>query len=178
MTRDLILGFDVSKKRIGVGVVCYQTGQCVDAQVWMTDKPGFELARRCSLVEWYANSLIGTTVHAVFLEDTFLMRHTGMVDSIVALGNVEALAAFLWPGRLVDRIKPTTWRKTLNLQPRGKDDPLFYAREHFHNDTGTHLSAHLGVPATRSKSSGEQDAADALCIAKAGRELLWRGGVE
>lgn len=178
MTRDVVIGLDVSKKRIGAGIVDYQTGACIHAAIWHTSLPGQELAQRCEAISVYAHDLAGMNVIAVFLEDTFLMRHTGMVDSIVAIGNVEALAATHWPDRLIDRIKPSAWRKTLNLQARGKDDPLFYAREHFHTDTGTHLADHLNVKPTRAKSSGEQDAADAICIAKAGRELLWRGGVE
>ena len=176
MATTCVVAFDVSARRIGGAVVDYTSGKITHASVMHTNT-GDDLNARYDQFATFAATLDYFPI-GVFIEDGFLMRHTGMVATLCAIGNIEAWSHTQWPGTLVTRIKPATWRKTLGLQSRGKDDPLFYARENFHTDTGKHLANHLNVKSTRSKTSGEQDAADAICIAKAGRELLWRGGVE
>lgn len=173
----IVLGFDVSKRRVGAATVDYTTSSILDASLHhITDTPS-DITNRHTAFQAIAKAANKRgVVLAVFIEDGFLMRHTGMLASLYAIGHIEAWAHQTWPGILVDRIKPATWRSTLGLAARGKDDPLFFAREHFHTDTDTHLATHLGTKSTQAKSSGEQDAADAICIALAGRALLWRGG--
>lgn len=174
-----ILGLDVSKKRIGAALVDHHTNRILDASTHTISTDPNELTNRLDTFTRIAtHTNRRTTLLAVFIEDGFLVRHTGMLASLYAIGHIEAWATQKWRGTLIDRIKPATWRTTLNLQAHGKDDPLFYAREHFHHDTNTHLATHLNVNRSNPRTSGEQDAADAICIALAGRALLWRGGVE
>lgn len=167
--RSLVIGLDVSPLRIGWALVSYETGEAINAGCQIVAANDDLRARREAFRE-VARTADGLgDVGAVILEDAYAgPNRAGTIRHALAIGNVEAFAAARWPDVLVDRLGAAAWRSQLSLEQRGKEAPLEYARAVWSADVGGELGACVA------KARHEQDAADALCIAKAGHGIVWR----
>lgn len=166
--RSLVIGLDVSPRRIGWAAISYETGETLNAGCQIVAADDDLRARREAFRELARTADGVGDVGAVILEDAYAgPSRAGTIRHALSIGNVEAFAAARWPDVLVDRVAPATWRSVLGLEQRGKADPLEYARQAYQADTGRRLGECVTVKAH------EQDAADALCIAKAGHVIVW-----
>lgn len=167
-TRTLVVGLDVSARRIGWALVSYETGQALNAGCQIVSATDDLRARREAFREVARSADALGDVGAVILEDAYAgPNRAGTIRHALAVGNVEAFAATRWPSVLVDRVKPATWRRVLGLEARGKASPLAYAADAYRVETGGELADRV------SKRAHVQDAADAVCIAKAGHVIVW-----
>jgi len=159
--RSLILGLDVSARRIGWALIDYDSGEVV--RLGTEDTPaggvsGDDLLERREAFTEIARTADGLgDVCAVLVEDAFVgPNRQGSLVHAMAIGNVEAFAAARWGTILVDRLRVGVWRSVLGLPARGKGPVLVWAR-------GVVGGGLFG-----------QDAADALAVARAAFVLLWR----
>lgn len=155
-THSLILGLDVSARRIGWATVSYQTGEPITCGVQHVSADDDLRARRIAFREVARDAEARGDVCAVLLEDAHAgPSRRGTVIHALSVGNVEAWAAARWPDTLVDRITPAAWRSAVGLPSQGKQPVL---------DWATQLLSYRPT----------QDAADALGVARAAHVLVWR----
>lgn len=152
--RSLILGLDVSPKRIGWALVNYETGYHVAHGVEHVAGDDDLRARRLAFSEIARDADARGDVCAVILEDAYVgVSRRGTITHAVSVGNVEAWAATRWPDQLVVRLAPASWRKAVGLPTRGKEPVLEWAE--------------------RVCGPVSQDEADAIGVAAAGFALVW-----
>jgi len=153
--RSIILGLDVSPKRIGWALIDYDNGHHLAHGVEHVNGDDDLRARRIAFRDVTHTADARGDVCAVFVEDAYVgASRRGTIIHAMSIGNVEAWAANRWPDQLVARIAPATWRSTLGLPTRGKEPVMAWASER------------VGVVS--------QDEADALGVACAGHALVWR----
>lgn len=156
--RSLILGLDVSARRLGWALVDYETGAPVACDVQHVSADDDLRARRVAFREIARDADARGDVCAVLLEDAHAgPSRRGTVIHALSVGNVEAWAAARWPDVLVDRVTPAAWRSAVGLPSQGKQPVLDWATD-----------------LLRFRPS--QDAADALGVAVACHALVWQGG--
>lgn len=154
--RTLILGLDVSARRIGWALVDYETGTPVACDVQNVPANDDLRARRLAFREVARDADARGDVCAVLLEDAHAgPSRRGTIIHALSVGNVEAWAAARWPDVLVDRVTPAAWRSAVGLPLQGKQPVMDWATEL------------LGCKPS-------QDAADALGVARACHALVWR----
>lgn len=152
--RGLILGLDVSPKRIGWAIVNYDNGYHVAHGVQHVVGDDDLRARRLAFAEIARGADARGDVCAVILEDAYVgVSRRGTITHAVSVGNVEAWAAARWPDQLVVRLAPASWRAAVGLPVRGKGGVLEWAERV------------CGVVS--------QDEADAMGVAAAGFALVW-----
>lgn len=153
--RSLILGLDVSPRRIGWALINYDNATYIKANTTHTPR-GNDLTNRQQAFTDIARTADSLgDICAIILEDAYAgPNRAGTITHALSIGNVEGFAATRWPSILVERIKPATWRKHCGLPRQGKEPVKEWAA----NKTGTLL---------------DQDASDALAIAHAGHHLIW-----
>lgn len=157
LPRSLILGLDVSARRIGWAAVSYETGEPIASGVQHVSANDDLRARRIAFREVARDADARGDVCAVLLEDAHAgPSRRGTVIHALSVGNVEAWAAARWPDVLVDRVTPAAWRSAVGLPSQGKQPVLDWATD-----------------LLRFRPS--QDAADALGVARACHALVWRG---
>lgn len=155
--QSLILGLDVSARRIGWALVDYETGAPVQCGVQHVPADDDLRARRIAFREVARDADARGDVCAVLLEDAHAgPSRRGTVIHALSVGNVEAWAAARWPDVLVDRVTPAAWRSSIGLPTKGKQPVIDWATD-----------------LLRFRPS--QDAADALGVARACHVLVWRG---
>lgn len=153
--RALILGLDVSARRIGWALVDYETGKPIACDVQAVSADDDLRARRVAFREVARDADARGDVCAVLLEDAHAgPSRRGTVIHALSVGNVEAWAAARWPDVLVDRVTPAAWRSAAGLPSKGKQPVMDWATELL-------------------RYRPTQDAADALGIATAGHRLVW-----
>lgn len=153
--RSLILGLDVSARRIGWAIIDYDSAEVI--RYGTADTPsGDDLLNRRDAFTEIARTADGLgDVCAVVIEDAYVgPNRRGSLQHAMAIGNVEGFAALRWGTILVDRMGATVWRGALGLPAQGKGGVLDWARGLVGEDLG-------------------QDAADALAIACAAHVVLW-----
>lgn len=156
--RSVIVGLDVSPKRIGWAVVDYDTGHHIRHGVEHVTGDDDLRARRIAFRNVTHAAESRGDVCAVILEDAYVgVSRRGTIVHAVSVGNVEAWAAMRWPDQLVVRLAPATWRAAVGLPTRGKEAVMAWA------------CAYVG--------DMTQDEADALGIATAGHILVWSSDV-
>ena len=156
--RSLILGLDVSARRVGWALVDYETATPVACDVQHVAADDDLRARRIAFREVARDADARGDVCAVLLEDAHAgPSRRGTVIHALSVGNVEAWAAARWPDVLVDRVTPAAWRSAVGLPSQGKQPVLDWA-----------------TALLRYRPS--QDAADALGVAVACHVLVWQGG--
>lgn len=153
----VILGLDVSPRRIGAALVDYETGTAIRAETHGVDRDDDLRARRTAFRNIAQDAETESDVCLVILEDAYSgPNRRGTIIHALAIGNVEAFAQTRWPDILVARISPATWRGLIGIK-EGKDAVRAWAGARLDSDV-------------------DQDAADALAIATAGYELTRTGG--
>ena len=155
--RALIIGLDVSERRIGYAILNYDTGKCVETGVMRTPA-GDDLNTRVQA--WHSISHAANQtgdIELVLIEAPWSgPNRQGSIRGAMAVGNLAGIAASrLGRNVLVDTIQPTQWRALCGISTRGKEPVMQWA-------TNT-----LGRQVT-------QDEADALGIATAAHQLAWR----
>lgn len=153
--RSLILGLDVSPRRIGWAVVNYDDASYVKAATSHTKRDNDLTNRRDAFTEIARTADSLGDVCAVILEDAYAgPNQRGTINHALSVGNVEAFAIARWPTILVERINAPQWRRLCGLPARGKEPVSQWAA----NKTGHVL---------------DQDASDAFAIAVAAHKLVW-----
>jgi Holliday junction resolvasome RuvABC endonuclease subunit len=154
--RSLILGLDVSARRIGWAIINYDDATPIKHGTEHTASGDDLTNRRVAFLEIARTADALGDVCAVIIEDAYAgPNRAGTVAHALSVGNVEGLAAARWPGVLVDRVRPAVWRSVIGVASTGKDC------------VGVWAARLVGVEV------GE-DAADALGVACAGHVLIWQ----
>lgn len=149
----VILGLDVSPRRIGAALVDYETGAAIRAETHHVSRHDDLRARRTVFKNIAQDAETNSDVCVVVLEDAYSgPNRRGSILHALAIGNVEAFAQNRWPDILVTRISPATWRSSIGIK-EGKDEVRRWA-------------------ALRLGTNVDQDSADALAIATTAYELL------
>jgi hypothetical protein len=186
--RSLLLGLDVSPRRLGWGLVDLVTGEpvaCGCEQLWV-EKP----KRMREEIDWQDHPKrtsravseipLGATMHcrragevqAVYVEHP-ISRYPGMAyDEGVAVGIAIAEVKRRWPWAPVQTLKPSEWRQLAGLPGNASKDAV--------NESAQLLAYHSGLRKVRYETL-PQDAADGLLIAVAGQKRnaeSWDRGVE
>ena len=163
--RSLLLGIDVSPKRMGWGLVDLITGEPVSCGMEPIDLPhaGWHhqqvqraLRRVGDVALWDSDEPRGE-IQAVFIEDTAGAGKFRQHDAGRAQGMVQAEVERRWPWVTVQFLKPSEWKKLAGLKGNAsKGEVSLHA-----------LDLLVAVPG--SPLVVYQDALDALLIAVAGQ---------
>ena len=172
--RSLLLGIDVSPKRMGWGLVDLITGEPVSCGMEPIDLPhaGWHhqqvqrAIRNFSEIDRYANGKLYGEIQAVFIEDTAGAGKFRQHDAGRAQGMVQAEVERRWPWVTVQFLKPSEWKKLAGLKGNASKEEVYLRA----------LDLGFGVEQPGDQSRvlewvvpGGQDAADAGCIAVAGQ---------
>jgi Holliday junction resolvasome RuvABC endonuclease subunit len=183
--RSLLLGIDVSPKRLGWGLVDLVTGEpvaCGCESIDLPDHGWMHQQVQRALFNGPTNSMFEpgcrktSEIQAVFIEDTAQAGKYRQHDAGRAQGIVQAEVERRWPHVVpVQFLKPSEWKKLAGLKG---------------NATKAQIEAHVlemqaqyehDDPVKYALDFGMQDAADALLIAVAGQrrngETWERGSV-
>ena len=158
--RSLLLGIDVSPKRMGWGLVDLITGEPVACGMEPIDLPHVgwhhqQVARALGVID--PGGPDDFEIQAVFIEDTAGAGKFRQHDAGRAQGMVQAEVERRWPWVTVQFLKPSEWKKLAGLKGNATKGEVMTLAE----GIGDHV--HPGP------SSMSQDAADALLIAVAGQ---------
>ena len=154
----VIIGLDVSERRIGFAILNYDSGACVSTGVMHTPA-GDDLNTRVQA--WHtishAANLTGD-IELVLIEAPWSgPNRQGSIRGAMAVGNMAGIASMsLGRSVLVDTIQPAHWRSLCGLPGRGKQPITQWANKV------------LGRVVT-------QDEADALGVATAAHSIAWNG---
>lgn len=154
----VIIGLDVSERRIGYAVVEYDSGKCITTGVMHTPA-GDDLNTRVQA--WHSISHAANQtgdIELVLIEAPWSgPNRQGSIRGAMAVGNLAGIAATrLGRTVLIDTIQPTQWRALCGISTRGKEPVMTWATQV------------LGRNVT-------QDEADALGIATAAHHTAWNG---
>ena len=171
--RSLLLGIDVSPRRLGYGLVDLLTGEPVACGCEAIDLPDHGWSRKRVAVA--LNNVPGGIpfayppayeIQAVYIEHP-ISRFPGVAyDEGRAVGITQAEVERRWPHAPVEFLKPAEWRKLAGLPGNASKTDVW---RHAYEVVAPAL--HIGV----------QDAADALLIAVAGQRRNgenWQRAVE
>lgn len=167
--RSLLLGIDVSPKRMGWGLVDLVTGEPVACGMEPIDLPDAgwhhqQVARALREVMGHEGRRIvgreqvnsGGEIQAVFIEDTAGAGKFRQHDAGRAQGMVQAEVERRWPWVTVQFLKPAEWKKLAGLKGNASKDDIY-------------AHVHLWIGADEKGHPRSQDACDALLIALAGQ---------
>lgn len=157
--RSLLLGLDVSPKRLGWGLVDLVTGQALTCGCEAIDLPAHDYAheRVGEALRWLPGE-----VQAAYIEQPALPPVTGTKSAYNAGRAVQLVHDEVqrrWPHAPIEFLMPSEWRKLAGL-PGNAKKPQVMAHSFLMLDG-------MNVPGATKKRS--QDAADALLIAVAGQ---------
>ena len=152
----VIIGLDVSERRVGFAIVHYDSGECITTGVMHTPA-GDDLNTRVQA--WHSISHAANQtgdIQLVLIEAPWSgPNRQGSIRGAMAVGNLAGIAASrLGRNVLVDTIQPTQWRNLCGLPTKGKEPVNEWANQVL-NRTVT------------------QDEADALGIAYAAHHIAW-----
>lgn len=152
----VIIGLDVSERRIGYAIANYDTGRIVETGVMHTPA-GDDLNTRVQA--WHSISHAANQtgdIQLVLIEAPWSgPNRQGSIRGAMAVGNLAGIAATrLGRTVLVDTIQPTQWRALCGISTRGKEPVMEWA------------TSVLGRSVT-------QDEADATGIATAAHHIAW-----
>lgn len=152
----VIIGLDVSERRIGYAIVNYDSGQCVKTGVMHTPA-GNDLNTRVQA--WHSISHAANQtgdIALVLIEAPWSgPNRQGSIRGAMAVGNLAGIAATrLGRQILVDTIQPTQWRSLCGLPTKGKEPVAEWANRVLNRQV-------------------TQDEADALGIATAAHHIAW-----
>jgi Holliday junction resolvasome RuvABC endonuclease subunit len=160
--RSLLLGIDVSPKRLGWGLVDLVTGEPVACGCESIDLPDHgwmhqQVFQAFHDMIWTADGSMGETgdweIQCVFIEDTAQAGKYRQHDAGRAQGIVQAEVERRWPHVVpVQFLKPSEWKKLAGLKGNANKDVVL-----------GHAQLNYNV------RIDSQDAADALLIAVAGQ---------
>ena len=172
MTRSLLLGIDVSPKRLGYGLVDLVTGEPVACGMEPIDLPhaGWhhqQVQRALGVIDpGGPGGPDDFEIQAVFIEDTAGAGKFRQHDAGRAQGMVQAEVERRWPWVTVQFLKPSEWKKLAGLKGNASKEEVYLRA----------LDLGFGVEQPGDQSRvlewvvpGGQDAADAGCIAVAGQ---------
>ena len=153
----VLIGLDVSERRIGYAILNYDSGECVETGVMHTPA-GNDLNTRVQA--WHSISHAANQtgdIALVLIEAPWSgPNRQGSIRGAMAVGNLAGIAATrLGRNILVDTIQPTQWRSLCGISTRGKEPVMTWATNR------------LGRTIT-------QDEADALGIATAAHHIAWK----
>ena len=161
--RSLLLGLDVSPRRMGWGLVDLVSGEPVACGCEAIDLPqnGWErMIVSAALLRGPLNAMKPDgEVQAAYIEHP-ISRFPGMAyDEGRAVGMVHAEVQRRWPHAPVEYLKPAEWRVLAGLKGNASKQDVFWA------------AIDLGVRWNHVEETDDinQDAADALLIAVAGQ---------
>lgn len=156
--RSVIIGLDVSERRIGYAVLEYDSGQPLATGTLHTPAGEDLHARVKAWSEISATANQTGDIQLVVIEAPWSGPNKQRnMQHALAIGNVAgAAAARLGPSILVDTIQPATWRSLCNLPTRGKEPVHQWATRVLNRNI-------------------DQDQADALGIATAAHQIAWKG---
>lgn len=165
--RSLLLGLDVSPKRLGWGLVDLVTGEPVACGMEPIDLPNAgwhhqQVARALegpAHVPWHGDvnpHHYHREIQAVFIEDTAGAGKFRQHDAGRAQGMVQAEVERRWPWVTVQFLKPSEWKKLAGLKGNASKDDVF-------------VEAIRVMETSDARRIPAQDAADALLIAVAGQ---------
>ena len=163
--RSLLLGIDVSPKRLGWGLCDLITGEPVAAGMDPIDLPhaGWhhqQVQRALGVID--PGGPDDFEIQAVFIEDTAGAGKFRQHDAGRAQGIVQAEVERRWPWVTVQFLKPSEWKKLAGLKGNAtKGEVMAEALILLHPDKRPGYYGSGLIPA--------QDAADALLIAVAGQ---------
>ena len=154
----VIVGLDVSERRIGYAIANYDTGTIVETGVMHTPA-GDDLNTRVQA--WHSISHAANQtgdIELVLIEAPWSgPNRQGSIRGAMSVGNLAGIAASrLGRNVLIDTIQPAQWRALCGIPTRGKTPVMEWA---------TQL---LGRRVT-------QDEADATGIATAAHHIAWNG---
>lgn len=175
--RSLLLGIDVSPKRMGWGLVDLVTGEPVACGMEPIDLPDAgwhhqQVKRALSVPNYPGGDGPHSEIQAVFIEDTASAGKFRQHDAGRAQGMVQAEVERRWPWVTVQFLKPAEWKKLAGLKGNATKGEVMV-------EAYTLMSEH-GFPSEQVKGQS-QDAADALLIAVAGQRRnaeTWDRGQE
>ena len=156
--RSVIIGLDVSERRIGYCIADYDSGQPLNTGTIHTPA-GEDLHARVNAWTQISHTANQTgDIQLVIIEAPWSGPNKQRnLTHALAIGNLAGIAAArLGSTVLVDTIQPATWRRLCNLPTRGKEPVRTWAVQRL----GTNI---------------DQDQADALGIATAAHQIAWEG---
>jgi Holliday junction resolvasome RuvABC endonuclease subunit len=183
--RSLLLGIDVSPKRLGWGLVDLVTGDPVACGCESIDLPDHgwmhqQVFQAFHDMIWTADGSMGETgdweIQCVFIEDTAQAGKYRQHDAGRAQGIVQAEVERRWPHVVpVQFLKPSEWKKLAGLKGNATKVEVMTAATSIWD--GAILSAEPDAMSWNGIDT--QDAADALLIAVAGQrrnDETWERG--
>lgn len=165
--RSLLLGLDVSPRRMGWGLVDLVTGEPVACGCEAIDLPqhGWSQRQVCQAL-WDISQRHffypgNAELQAVYIEMPALPPGSGTKGAFNAGRAVQAVSdevGSLWPWAPVEYLQPAEWRKLAGLKGNASKQ-----------DVWEHVFLEIGPRHLDMGSISEQDACDAICIAVAGQ---------
>lgn len=156
--RSVIIGLDVSERRIGYAVLEYDSGNALATGTLHTPAGEDLHARVNAWTEISATANQTGDIQLVVIEAPWAGPNKQRnAQHAMAIGNMAGVAAArLGSSVLVDTIQPATWRSLCGLPTRGKEPVHTWACNKLQRDV-------------------DQDQADALGIATAAHHIAWKG---
>lgn len=153
----VILGFDVSPRRIAMACVDLDSGKVIETAITHVPTHDDLRARREAIKTMVGDIRKHSDIAAIFVEDAYpgAFKAT-IVPHAISVGHCEAFLLERDPNTLVMRLAPSTWRKEAQLPQHGKEPVMEWAK-------------------TKTANPITQDEADAIGIATAGLALFNRG---
>lgn len=150
--RSFVGGIDCSPRRIGYCFMERDTEEILISGTQHVDSGDDLRHRRAAwkrITREYAEA--GGHPHeiiAVGIEDAYMKFARVAIKTAMSIGNLEAFIMQDYSWALIELISASTWRSTLGLSSKGKEDPMLHAKT---------LKSYIEM----------QDEADAICIAQA-----------
>ena len=167
--RSLLLGLDVSPKRLGYGLVDLLTGEPVACGCESIDLPDHGwMHQQVRDAFLHAGAGIVGEIQAVYIEDTAQAGKYRQHDAGRAQGIVQAEVERRWPWATVQFVKPKEWRVLAGLPGNASKKDVWIVADDMLEEVGL-------------QPASTQDAADALLIAVAGQRRnneTWSAGAE
>ena len=154
-SRAVIVGLDVSERRVGYCLADYDSGEPLETGTIPTQQ-GEDLHARVNAWRHISHTANQTgDIQLVLIEAPWSgPNRQGAARHAMAIGNLAGIAAArLGHSVLVDTIQPATWRSIIGIPTRGKTPVMQWAQARW--------------PVT------DQDQADALGIATAAHHIAW-----
>lgn len=168
--RSLLLGLDVSPRRLGWGLVDLVTGEpvaCGCERLWPDPEVPVEWTRQRRLVHealtaaHWSHDGSPCEIQAVYIEDTAGAGKYRQHDAGRAQGIVEAEVERRWPHAPIEHLKPAEWKQGAGLPGNASKGAVM--------TEAMRIQYNLDHPAKYVLDLSFQDAADALLIAVAGQ---------
>ena len=150
--RSIVGGIDCSPRRIGYAFVYRDTEHVALSGVERVAREDDLRSRKAAwgrIIRAYTEN--GYALHqitAIGIEDAYVRFPRIAITTAMSIGNVEAFILQAFPWALIDKMPAASWRSTLGLSGKGKEEPMRHALVY-------------------KSPISLQDEADAICIAQA-----------